>query len=126
MGSRAELDVLTGKIIGCAHTVSNVMGCGFLEKVYENALAHELSRSGLRVQAQVPVDVYYDDVVVGQYLADLMIEEKVLVELKAVKALDDIHAAQCLNYLNATGLHVCLLLNFGKPRVEIRRLVRDY
>ena len=113
---------ITEKIIGCAYTVSNALGAGFLEKVYENALAHELRKAGLKVQQQHPIQVQYDGIVVGDYVADLLIEDCILVELKAVKALDEIHQAQCLNYLKATGLRLCLLINFGNRRVEIKRL----
>lgn len=123
---RQELDGITERIIGCAYEVSRVLGCGFLEKVYENALIHELRRQGLRAEQEVSVAVYYDDVVVGAYVADILVEDKVLVELKAVQALDDIHRAQCLNYLHATGLSVCLLLNFARPRVELQRIVRGF
>jgi GxxExxY protein len=123
---RLSLDELTEKIIGCAYEVSNVLGTGFVEKVYENALVHELRKNGCRAEQQYPIAVHYDDVVVGEYVADLLVEGKVLLELKAVKALDEVHVAQCLNYLNATGLTVCLLINFGKPKVEIRRIVRDF
>jgi GxxExxY protein len=115
-------DPLTEKIIGCAYTVLNTLGCGFLEKVYENALAHELRKAGLSLQQQKVITVRYDGVVVGDYAADMVVEEQVLVELKAVKAFDDIHMAQCLNYLKATGLHACLLLNFGCTRLGIKRI----
>ena len=120
---RTSLNGLTEQIIGCAFTVANVMKCGFSEKVYENSLAHELSKNGLLVQQQFGITVYYDDMVVGTYTGDLLVEGAVLVELKAVKALDPTHGAQCLNYLAATGLPLCLLLNFGRPRLEIRCLV---
>ena len=115
------LNLLTEKIIGCAYRVSNGLGCGFLEKVYENALAHELRKSGLSVEQQKPIIVRYDGIVVGEYVADLVVEGRVLVELKACKSLDDIHGAQCLNYLVATGFPICLLINFGRPKVEIKR-----
>ena len=114
---------VTEQVIGCAMSVSNTLGAGFLEKVYENALVHELRKAGLRVDQQRAVVVRYDDVVVGEYVADLLVDDCVLVELKAIKALDDIHRAQCINYLKASGLQVCLLLNFGNPRLEVRRLV---
>ncbi len=117
-----RLNRITEKIIGCAYMVSNELGCGFLEKVYENALAHELRKAGIRVNQQHSIHVSYDNVIVDEYVADLLVEECVLVELKAAKALDEIHLAQCLNYLKATGLNICLLLNFGKPRVEIKRI----
>ena len=106
--------------------MANKLGCGFLEKVYENALAHELRKRGLSMQQQFPVQVNYDGALVGEYVADLMVEGCVLVELKAVKEMDAVHAAQCMNYLKATGLKVCLLINFGKPRIEIKRYVNKY
>ena len=117
-----ELSELTEKIIGCAYIVSNSLGCGFLEKVYGNALAHELQQKGLKVVQQKPIKIYYKDVLVGEYVADLVVEDNVLVELKAVQDLDDIHYAQCLNYLRATALGVCPLLNFGKPELQVRRI----
>ena len=114
---------ISEQIIGCAYRVSNALGSGFLEKVYENALAHEVRKAGLKVEQQPAVAVRYDGIVVGEYIADLIIADKVIVELKAVTTLDRIHEAQCLNYLKATGLKVCLLLNFGNPKVEVRRIV---
>ena len=120
---KAALTDLSEKIIGCAFVVSNTLGVGFLEKVYENALAYELRKNGLTVAQQHNVSVHYDGVVVGAYTADLLVENAVLVELKAVNALDAIHRAQCMNYLKATRLWLCLLLNFGNPRLEIKRLV---
>ena len=123
-GAKAgQKDALTEKIIGCVFRVQKVLGCGFLEKVYENSLAHELRRAALSAVQQTPIDVWYDDVVVGQYFADILVNDEVLVELKVVKALEDIHFAQCLNYLKATGKRVCLLVNFGQAKVEIRRVV---
>jgi GxxExxY protein len=118
------IDTLTERVIAAAFRVSNVLGAGFLEKVYENALAHELRKSGIDARQQVPVTVLYDEVVVGEYVADLLVEQKVLVELKAARGIDPIHEAQLLNYLKATGTRVGLILNFGTPRVGIRRLVR--
>ena len=94
-----------------------------MRKVYENALVHELRKSGFAVSQQHPVVVRYDGIVVGEYTADLLVEQIVLVELKVAKVIDEIHLAQCPNYLKATGLHLCLLLNFGKPRLEIKRIV---
>ena len=123
---RDQLNAVTEKVIGCAYRVANGLGRGFLEKVYENALAHELGKAGLTVQQQKGVQVWYDDVAVGQYVADLLVEEAVLVELKVAKALDPVHLAQSLNYLKATNLSVCLLLNFGSPRLEVRRVVNHF
>jgi GxxExxY protein len=118
-----RLNEVTERIIRCVYVVANTLGNGFLEKVYENALAHELRKAGFVVEQQKGIKVRYDGVVVGDYLADLLVQKEVLVELKAVKTLDNIHIAQCLNYLRATGLKVCLLLNFGTPKVQIRRLI---
>lgn len=114
---------ITEKIIGCAYMVANTLGAGFLEKVYENALAHEIRKTGLDVKQQSPITVYYDGVVVGEYVADLVVENEVIVELKSAKSLDNVHMAQCLNYLKATGRKVCLLINFGSPRIELKRIV---
>ena len=114
---------LTQKIIGCAYTVSNSLGSGFLEKVYENALAIELRKNKLSYQQQSPVKVRYDGIIVGEYVSDLVFESKVLIELKACKAIDDTHVAQCLNYLKATSLQLGLIINFGRSKIEIRRLV---
>ena len=111
------------RVIGCAYTVSNALGVGFLEKVYENALAHEMRRAGLDLEAQHPITIHYDGVIVGEYTADLLVEACVLVELKTVKSFDNVHLAQCLNYLKATGMKMCLLLNFGNPRMEYKRIV---
>src|SRR5437016_2006030 len=102
---RLELDGITEKVIGCAYAVGNVLGNGFLEKVYENALAHELGKAGLAVLQQQPITVRYDGVVIGDFFADLLVESAVIVELKAARSLDDAHTAQCLNYLKATGLN---------------------
>lgn len=121
-----EMSQLTEKVIRCAFAVSNTLGCGFLEKVYENALAHELGKAGLRVEQQHGIMVYYDGIVVGEYAADLLVEGVLLLELKAVKDLDDIHLAQCLNYLKATNLRLCLLMNFARPKLEVRRVVNNY
>jgi len=117
------LNELTGKIIGCAFAVGNGLGAGFLEKVYENALAHELKKAGLAAEQQREIEVRYDKVVVGHYVADLMVNDSVIVEIKAVKAFDEIHYAQCLNYLKATGMRICLLINFGSPKVQVKRFI---
>ena len=121
-----RLNEITETIIGCAYDVANGTGSGFLEKVYENALRIELKRAGLVVLQQHPIPVMWRGEVVGDYHADLIVEGDVIVELKTVKAFDEIHMAQCLNYLKATGLRVCLLINFGKPAVEVKRIVRNF
>jgi GxxExxY protein len=117
------LDRLTERIIGSALTVSYALGAGFLEKVYDNALVHELRKAGLAVAQQRGVTVMYDGVIVGDYAVDLLVQGLVIVELKAIKAVAEIHRAQCINYLRATGLQVCLLLNFGNPRLDLKRVV---
>jgi GxxExxY protein len=118
-----RLNELSESIIGCAYKVSNALGAGFVEKVYENALALELRAIGLEVAQQQGIAVRYQEVIVGDFTFDLLVERLVLIELKAARALEEAHIAQCLNYLRPTGLHLCLLLNFGKPRIEIRRIV---
>ncbi|HDN81026.1 MAG TPA: GxxExxY protein [Chloroflexi bacterium] len=115
---------ITDKIIRAFYTVYNVLGYGFLEKVYENALAIELRKMGLKVVQQAPIAVYYDGQLVGEYFADLLVEDLVIVELKATRTLIDEHEAQLLNYLKATPYEVGLLLNFG-PKPEIRRKAYD-
>jgi len=119
--SDAELNAITERIIGCGFTVANTLGVGFLEKVYENALAFELRQSGLCVAQQPDVPVRYRGEVVGVYQPDLLVAEQVLIELKATREHHDQFTAQCLNYLKATGLPLCLLMNFGQPRVDVRR-----
>src|ERR1700744_5960634 len=114
------LNRISRRAIGCALTVSNTLGCGFLEKGYENALACELRQAGLAVRQQAGVTVRYHGVVVGQYITDLLIEQAVAVELKAVRAIDNVHRAQCMNDLKASNLRLSLLLNFGRPRLEIQ------
>ena len=122
----SAMDRCSGVIIGCAFRVMNTLGVGFAEKVYENALAHELRKAGLAVVQQQRIVVHYDDVVVGEYAVDLAVEDMVLVELKAVQALHDQHVAQCINYLAATGRRLCLLLNFGKSRIQVQRVVHNF
>jgi GxxExxY protein len=123
---RLRLNRITETVIGCAYAVSNVLGAGFSEKVYENAFAHELRKAGLNVKQQHPMTVTYDGVEVGHYVSDLLVENELLVELKAVSNLNNEHVAQCMNYLKATGLRICLLINFGKPKVEVKRIVNDF
>ena len=116
------LDPLTQQIIGLCYHISNILGHGFMEKVYENALAYELRKAGIAFAQQKYIEVFYEGVKVGKYLADLVVEDRVIVEIKAVQALDDTHIAQGLNYLRATNLEICLLINFGKAKIEVRRL----
>jgi len=114
---------LTEKILEAAFTVHKSLGAGFLEKVYANALALELRDKGLSCEQEVPLKVRYKNAVVGDYLADLVVERRVLLELKACSAQDPVHEAQILNYLRASGLGVGLLLNFGRPKLQYRRFV---
>lgn len=120
MEDDSSINGVTEKIIGAAFRVGNKLGHGFLEKVYENALTYELRKLGLQVQQQQAVSVFYDGVVVGEYVADLIVNDVVVIELKAIKSLDDIHSAQCINYLKATKKSVCLLLNFAR-KVDVKR-----
>ena len=117
-----DVNALTEKIIGCAYKVSNTLGIGFVEKVYENALAHLIRKAGLQVVQQHSIKVEFDGIIVGEFIADLLVENRVLVELKAVSTLKDEHIAQALNYLRATDSEICLLINFGTTKVEIKRL----
>lgn len=115
---------VTGQILKAFYTVYNELGYGFLEKIYENAMAIELRKLGLSVAQQAPITVFYDGHIVGEYSADLLVEDKVIVELKAARAIADDHEAQLLNYLKATEYEVGLLLNFG-PKPEQRRKIYD-
>jgi len=117
---------LSEQVIGCAQSVSRELGTGFLEAVYENALALELEEKGILFEKQGSLDIYYKSQLIGQYKADLIVEDKLIIELKAVPTFNDRHKAQVLNYLRATGLHVGLLLNFGVPCLGIQRIVWKY
>ncbi len=113
---------ITSQIIACFYKVYNTLGFGFLEKVYENSLKIELEKSGLKVQKQKPINVNYEGQLVGEYFADLVVEDKIILELKAVETLIQEHEYQLINYLKATEIEVGLLLNFGK-KPEIRRKI---
>jgi GxxExxY protein len=113
---------LSEKIIGCAHKVYYSLGTGFLEKVYENALVKELGDNELNVLQQYPIKVYYKGTIVGEYIADIFVEKKIIVEVKSVIELSKIHETQLVNYLKATGLKVGLLINFGSD-IAVRRKV---
>jgi GxxExxY protein len=115
---------LTEAVICCFYTVYNKLGFGFLEKVYLNALLLELSRRGLTVSAQAPINVYYDGVIVGQYFADILVNNSLIVEIKTARNLLPEHEAQLLNYLKSTAVEVGLLLNFG-PSPQIKRKLLD-
>ncbi len=113
---------LTSEIIGCFYDVYNELGFGFLEKVYENALKHVLEEKGFNVQKQKAIKVYFDGVVVGEYFADLIVNDVVILELKAAESLCEEHELQLINYLKATEIEVGLLLNFGK-KPQVRRKI---
>ena len=115
---------LTSKIIECAFKVHNNLGFGFLESVYQNALAIELSKAGLEVDKERRIQVDYDGQVVGDFAADIIVQDKIILELKSTKEIHPAHEAQLVNYLKATGLEVGLLINFG-DQVEIKRKVLD-
>ena len=114
---------LTHKIIGLAMEVHNELGYGFLEKVYENALMVQFRNSDIKALQQVPIKVYFKGEVVGEYYPDIIVEDKVILELKAVEYLDDIHKAQIINYLQATNYNIGYLLNFGSKKLEFERFI---
>jgi len=115
---------LTEKIIACVYRVYNTMGAGFLESVYEKCLIIELRKSGLLVESQKPIQVFYDNELVGEFIADIVVNDTVILELKAIKQLLKVHEVQLVNYLVATGKPVGLLINFGETKAEIKRKVR--
>ena len=116
---------ITDAILGCSYDVINELGCGFLESVYEAALCHLLNERGFNVKLQHPIAVLFRGVCVGNFYADLLVEDTVIVELKSVKALCPEHQAQLINYLQATGIEVGLLTNFGNQRLDVKRLTRS-
>ena len=117
---------LTGDVINCAVKVHKYLGSGFLESVYESALAYEFSKRGIEFERQPSLQVWYEDYMVGQYVADFIVEKKLLVELKALKNVNTVCEAQLLNYLKVTGLTIGLILNFGTTKLQIMRRVRNY
>jgi GxxExxY protein len=121
-----EESELTEIVIGCAMRVHSALGPGFLESVYQRALEHELRKSGLQVECQKPVSVHYDGVIMGDFMADLIVEGKVMIELKANQALVVANEAQLVNYLTATRIEVGLLINFGAQLLEFKRKTRTY
>ena len=120
-----EHENITETIIGCAYKVYNQMGFGFLESVYEKCILIEMRAAGLSVEAQKSISVQYQDEIVGDFIADLVIENKIVVELKAIEQLTKAHEIQLVNYLVATGISVGLLINFGRTQVEVKRKVRE-
>jgi len=120
-----EYEGITETIIGCAYRVYNKMGFGFLESVYEKCLMIELQKSSLSVQSQRPITVQYEGQTVGEFVADIVVNDAIILELKSVRQLNKIHEMQLVNYLVATGLPVGLLINFGEFKVEVRRKLRE-
>jgi GxxExxY protein len=120
-----DINDITYAINGAAFEVNRILGSGFLEKVYENALLVELRERGFNAESQIPVKVFYKNKVVGEYIIDILVEKKVIVELKTVEKFDNVHEAQLLNYLKASGIQVGLLINFKHPKVEIKRMVLE-
>jgi len=114
---------LSYKIIELALEVHNELGCGFLEKVYENALMVLFERENIPARQQAAADVYFQERVIGQYFADILVDNKMILELKTVETITNVHKAQVLNYLRATGLKLGLIMNFAKPKFEYQRLV---
>ncbi|MGD0004500.1 MAG: GxxExxY protein [Anaerolineaceae bacterium] len=112
---------ITNKILAACFEVSTELGAGFLESVYQNALMIALQEKGLTIEREYPLEVSFRGQIVGQFYADILVEGKIILELKAVSVLSDIHKAQVINYLKATGIEVGLLVNFGSPKVEYRR-----
>jgi GxxExxY protein len=118
-----DINDLTYQINGAVYEVNKELGAGFLEKVYGNALLLELHTRGLMAESQVPLEVKYKDQTVGSYYADIVVDDRVILELKAVEMLLNVHTAQLLNYLKATGCQLGLLINFTHPKADIRRFV---
>ena len=118
-----DINDVTYAINGAVFEVNRVLGPGFLEKVYEKALFVELKRRGLKAETQVPIQIQYKGQIVGEYIADIVVEDRVIIELKSVDQLQKIHEAQILNYLKATGFKIGLLINFKHPKAEIKRFV---
>ncbi len=115
---------LSYKIVGLAMKVHSKLGYGFLEKVYENALMVLFRREGIEAKQQVPITVNFEEEVVGNYYADILVEAKVILEIKSVENIIDAHIAQTLNYLKATGLRLAIILNFSKEKLEYKRIVK--
>ncbi len=120
-----EYEKVTETVIGCAYRVYNKMGFGFFESVYEKCLLIELRKAGLDTETQKPITVYYEGEVVGEYVADIMVNDAVIIELKSVRRIIKAHEVQLVNYLVATGKPVGLILNFAERKVEVKRKVKD-
>lgn len=121
-----EHEALTEQVIGCAMAVHRTLGPGFLEAVYQNALAHELRKAGLETAREKKIQVIYDGIVVGDFFADMLVQGVVMIEIKAIQKLAPTHEVQLVNYLTATGVDIGLLLNFGATSLEFKRKTRTY
>jgi GxxExxY protein len=117
---------LIERVIGAIYEVSNVLGAGFLEKVYEKALVRELALRGLNAETQVHFPVSYKGLSVGEYVADLVVEDELILELKCVDQFCNEHMAQCINYLKSSGKKIALLVNFQKSKVQLKRIVNNF
>ena len=120
-----EYEELTHKIIGCAYRVFNQLGFGFLESVYRKSMIIELEKAGLNAKSQQPIKVIYDNFIVGEFVADVLVEDVVILELKSVRGIVTTHELQLVNYLTATHKDVGLIINFGEKKVEVKRKVRE-
>ncbi len=121
-----EIEDLIKQVIQCAYNVRIHLAAGFLENVYRNALMIELREMGIRAETEIPINVYYKNEIVGEYRADIIVERKIIIELKAIQRLLPVHEAQLVNYLTSTNTDHGLLINFGGERVEIKRKFRKY
>ncbi|MCE0522627.1 MAG: GxxExxY protein [Methylacidiphilales bacterium] len=122
----AENDLLTEKVIGCAIKIHRVLGPGFLENIYHQALAHELNKAGISYISEARMKVMYDGIILGDYLADFLIDKRVVVELKAVEVLLKAHEIQLVNYLSAIRFDLGLLINFGSQKIQVKRKYREF
>jgi len=120
-----EYKDVTETIIGCAYRVYNKMGFGFLESVYQKCLLIELRKAGLDMESQEPITVYYDHEIVGEFVADIIVNDTIILELKSVRRVIKAHEVQLVNYLVSTGKPVGLILNFGERKVEVKRKIKD-
>lgn len=121
-----KFNELSRKVIGASFEVANTLGRGFVEKVYANALQNEIESKGLKTRREYPVKVLYKKKIVGNFLCDLLVEDRVIIEVKSTSGLNNLHMAQCLNYLKATNFKLCLLINFGAASVQIKRIVNNF
>lgn len=121
-----ELKSVADKIIECALRVSDVLGVGFIDKVYERAFLYELEKNRIQTEVQYPMNVYYEGIIVGDFIADVLVQNCILVEIEVVDSLTDFHKQKCLNYLKASELQLCLLLNFGSYELEIETIMLNY